>query len=96
MTGNLFNYRSESELKNRLRPSTEDPERHHQGFSTLVTCSLSGAVMLIRLGPECKTRELIQVDAVGKLMDDKQNYLLRDGDELVFPGPNINPASRPG
>jgi protein involved in polysaccharide export with SLBB domain len=41
-------------------------------------------VVLIRRGPEGKTREMIPLDARGKLMDDKQNYALRGGDELVF------------
>jgi hypothetical protein len=45
------------------------------------------AIVLVRQGPEGKTRELIQVDPNGKLMDEKQDYLLRDNDELVFPGP---------
>lgn len=41
-------------------------------------------VVLIRRGPEGKTRQLIPLDAHGKLMDEKQNYALRGGDELVF------------
>jgi hypothetical protein len=41
-------------------------------------------VVLIRRGPEGKTRQLIPLDVHGKLMDEKQNYALRGGDELVF------------
>lgn len=47
------------------------------------------AVVLVRQGPDGKTRELIQVDPNGRLMDEKQDYLLRDNDELVFPGPML-------
>ena len=43
-------------------------------------------LVLIRRAPEGKTRQLIQVDANGRLMDEKQNVALRNGDELVFPG----------
>jgi protein involved in polysaccharide export with SLBB domain len=42
-------------------------------------------VVLRRQGPEGKTRELIQLNPDGKLMDEKQDYVLRDGDELIFP-----------
>jgi hypothetical protein len=43
-------------------------------------------IVLIRQAPEGKTRQLIQLDASGRLMDQKQNWVLRNGDELVFPG----------
>jgi len=43
-------------------------------------------VILIRQAPEGKTRELVQINAEGKLMDEKQDWTLRNGDELVFPG----------
>jgi hypothetical protein len=43
-------------------------------------------IVLIRQAPEGKTRELIQLDADGHLMDPKQDWALRNGDELVFPG----------
>jgi len=43
-------------------------------------------VVLIRQAPEGKTRQLIQLDANGKLMDQKQDWALRNGDEIVFPG----------
>ena len=48
----------------------------HRGPLTLV---------LIRRSPEGKTRQLIQLNSDGKLMDEKQNFVLRVGDELVFP-----------
>jgi protein involved in polysaccharide export with SLBB domain len=53
-----------------------------------------GAVTLVlmRHGPEGKSRELIQLNAIGQLMDEKQNYVLRDGDELIFPGGTTNPG----
>lgn len=58
-------------------------------------------IVLIRRAPEGKTRQLIQLDARGQLMDQKQNVALRDGDELVFPGgittdPTGNPHRGPG
>jgi hypothetical protein len=43
-------------------------------------------LVLVRRAPEGKTRQLIQLDAHGHLMDEKQDYTLRDGDDLVFPG----------
>ena len=43
-------------------------------------------IVLIRQAPEGKTRQLIQLDASGRLMDQKQDWVLRNGDELVFPG----------
>jgi protein involved in polysaccharide export with SLBB domain len=58
-------------------------------------------IVLIRRAPEGKTRQLIQLDARGQLMDQKQNVALRNGDELVFPGgkttdPTGNPQRGPG
>ena len=58
-------------------------------------------IVLIRRAPEGKTRQLIQLDARGQLMNEKQNFALRDGDELVFPGgkttdPTGNPQRGPG
>jgi hypothetical protein len=57
-------------------------------------------IVLIRHAPEGKTRQLIQLDAKGQLMDEKQNFALRDGDELIFPGgkganPSDNPTGNP-
>ena len=53
-------------------------------------------VVLIRRGPEGRTRRLIQLDANGKLIDPKQNVALLDGDEIVFPGSGTaNPPARP-
>jgi hypothetical protein len=43
-------------------------------------------VILIRRAPEGRTRQLIQLNASGQLTDQKQNWMLRNGDELVFPG----------
>jgi len=43
-------------------------------------------VILIRQAPEGKTRQLIQLDSQGKLINEKQDWVLRNGDELVFPG----------
>jgi hypothetical protein len=43
-------------------------------------------IVLIRQAPEGKTRVLIQLDAQGRLMDQKQDWAIRNGDELVFPG----------
>jgi hypothetical protein len=52
-------------------------------------------LVLIRQAPEGKTRRLIQVDATGKLMDEKQDWALRNGDELVFPGSTGGGAKTP-
>jgi hypothetical protein len=53
-------------------------------------------IVLVRRAPEGKTRQLIQLDARGQLMDEKQNFALRNGDELVFPGgKNADPAGNP-
>jgi hypothetical protein len=41
-------------------------------------------LVLVRRGPEGRTRQLIPLDSHGKLMDEKQNYAVRGGDELVF------------
>jgi protein involved in polysaccharide export with SLBB domain len=49
--------------------------------------SRSVTVVLIRTGPDGKTRQLIELTPQGELMDEKQNYTLRDGDELLFPAP---------
>lgn len=43
-------------------------------------------IVLIRQAPEGKTQQLIQLDADGKLINVKQDWSLRNGDELVFPG----------
>ena len=43
-------------------------------------------IVLIRQAPEGKTHQLIQLDATGKLVNEKQDWVLRNGDELVFPG----------
>ena len=43
-------------------------------------------IVLIRQAPEGKTRQLIQLGSDGKLMDPKQDWALRNGDEIVFPG----------
>ena len=57
-------------------------------------------IVLIRRAPEGKTHQLIQLDARGHLMDEKQDFALRNGDELVFPGgkgsnPTGNPTAGP-
>jgi hypothetical protein len=41
-------------------------------------------LVLVRRGPEGKTKQMIPLDSHGKLMDEKQNVALRGGDELVF------------
>ena len=41
-------------------------------------------LVLVRRGPEGKSRQMIPLDSHGKLMDEKQNFALRGGDELVF------------
>jgi hypothetical protein len=46
----------------------------------------SAPIILIRSGPDGKSRQFIELNAQGRLMDEKQNVNLRDGDELVFPG----------
>jgi hypothetical protein len=51
-------------------------------------------VVLIRQAPEGKTHQLIQLDASGKLIDEKQDWLLRNGDELVFPGGDGSNSTR--
>jgi hypothetical protein len=43
-------------------------------------------IVLIRQAPEGKTHQLIQLDSTGKLVNEKQDWVLRNGDELVFPG----------
>jgi hypothetical protein len=43
-------------------------------------------IVLIRQAPEGKTRQLVQLNADGHLMDPAQDWALRSGDELVFPG----------
>jgi hypothetical protein len=68
--------------------------------SSVLPYILSGApgkpitLVLIRQAPEGKTRQLIQLDPTGKLMDEKQNWVLRNGDELEFPG-GQNPNTAP-
>lgn len=53
-------------------------------------------VVLIRQAPEGKTKQLIQLNADGRLMDAKQDYALRNGDELLFAGgPESNAAPAP-
>jgi hypothetical protein len=51
-------------------------------------------IVLIRQAPEGRTRQLIQLDANGKLMDPKQDWALRNGDEIVFPGGQQTDADR--
>jgi hypothetical protein len=51
-------------------------------------------IVLIRRAPEGKTRQLIQLDANGRLMDEKQDLALRNGDELVFPGGSESNSTR--
>jgi protein involved in polysaccharide export with SLBB domain len=72
------------------------PGRHElrpgDTVSKILACELPAApgkpvaIVLIRQGPEGKTQRRIQLDARGRLMDEKQNWALRNGDELVFPG----------
>jgi len=52
-------------------------------------------IVLVRRAPEGITRQLIQLDAEGQLMDPKQNLALRNGDELDFPGGAGTAASNP-
>lgn len=53
-------------------------------------------IVLVRHAPEGKTRQLIQLDAQGQLMSEKQNVALRNGDELIFPGgTESNPTGNP-
>jgi hypothetical protein len=53
-------------------------------------------IVLIRQAPEGKTRQLIQLNSGGQLMDEKQNWTLRNGDELEFPGgKGPNPTGNP-
>ncbi len=54
-------------------------------------------IVLIRHAPEGITRQFIQLDAHGQLMSEKQNVVLRNGDELIFPGgkPTGNPIAAP-
>ena len=51
-------------------------------------------VILIRQAPEGKTRQLIQLDSQGKLINEKQDWVLRNGDELVFPGGEGSDSTR--
>lgn len=59
---------------------------------------------LVRRAPEGQTRELIPLDSTGHLLDAKQDYVLRDGDQLIFSSsvlPGGNPTkptlpNRPG
>ncbi|HEX4052902.1 MAG TPA: hypothetical protein VHX86_01425 [Tepidisphaeraceae bacterium] len=62
-------------------------------------------IVLVRRAPEGKTRQLIQLDAHGQLMSEQQNIVLRNGDELIFPGgagsnstgnPTVPPQRGPG
>jgi hypothetical protein len=52
-------------------------------------------IVLVRRAPEGMIRQLIQLDAGGRLMDPKQDVALRDGDELVFPGGAGSASSNP-
>jgi len=54
----------------------------------------SCTIILIRQAPEGKTRQLIQLDANGKLINEKQDWHLRNGDEFVFPGGEGSDSSR--
>jgi hypothetical protein len=51
-------------------------------------------IVLIRRAPEGKVRQLIQLDANGRLMDQRQNWAIRNGDELVFPGGSGSNSTR--
>jgi hypothetical protein len=51
-------------------------------------------IVLIRQAPEGKTRQLIQLDAQGHLMDPTQDWALRGGDELEFPGGSGSSSTR--
>jgi hypothetical protein len=62
-------------------------------------------IVLIRHAPEGTIRQLIQLNAHGQLMDEEQNFALRNGDELIFPGgketnstgnPTMAPQRGPG
>lgn len=43
-------------------------------------------IVLIRRGPEGMVRQLIDVDAKGHPLDERDNIALRNGDELLVPG----------
>ncbi|MDP9172578.1 MAG: hypothetical protein M3O30_01770 [Planctomycetota bacterium] len=47
----------------------------------------SATVILVRAGPDGRTRQFIQLNGEGKLMNEEQNVSLRNGDELIFPWP---------
>jgi hypothetical protein len=77
--------------------NTPGPRALHSGdtISTVLAQNMIAkpgeplTVVLVRRGPEGRTRKLIQIDANGKLMDLRQNYTLLDGDEIVFPGNGV-------
>ena len=51
-------------------------------------------IVLIRQAPEGKTRQLIQLNNNGRLIDPKQDLALRNGDEIEFPGGRGSDSSR--
>jgi hypothetical protein len=51
-------------------------------------------IVLIREAPEGKTRQLIQLNSNGRLSDPKQDFALRNGDEIEFPGGRGSDSSR--
>ena len=51
-------------------------------------------IVLIRRAPEGRVRQLIQLDANGRLMDQRQNWAIRNGDELVLPGGSGSNSTR--
>jgi hypothetical protein len=51
-----------------------------------------GTVVLLRRGPEGTTRELIPLDAAGRLADPSADRVLRDGDQIMVPTRESEPA----
>jgi hypothetical protein len=49
-------------------------------------------ITYVRAGPEGRTRELIDIDAMGLPIDPAQDHVMRNGDELMFP---TVPTTRP-
>jgi hypothetical protein len=49
-------------------------------------------ITYVRAGPEGGTRELIDIDAIGRPVDPAQDHVIRNGDEIMFP---TTAATRP-
>jgi hypothetical protein len=82
--------------KHTLRVGVENPRPHKLKPGETISIALTleipnppGApmtIVLIRQAPEGKTRQLIQLNNEGRLIDPKQDLALRNGDEIEFPG----------